>query len=45
MIANAKSRNAICNDGSDGGYYIRLGSTSTWIVHLEGIIFLKFALI
>jgi hypothetical protein len=39
MIANAKSRNAICNDGSDGGYYIRLGTTNTWIVHLQGILF------
>eukprot|EP01112_Ceratiomyxa_fruticulosa_P019242 TRINITY_DN6272_c0_g1_i2.p1 TRINITY_DN6272_c0_g1~~TRINITY_DN6272_c0_g1_i2.p1 ORF type:complete len:378 (-),score=57.56 TRINITY_DN6272_c0_g1_i2:145-1278(-) len=39
LFPNAKSRNAVCNDGTPAGFYFRAGSGSgsnTWVVHLQG---------
>lgn len=38
LFANATARNAICNDGSPSGYYLRrsASNSSGWVIYLEG---------
>ena len=36
FVRNAAQRYAVCNDFSPAAYYIRIGSASKWIIHLEG---------
>ena len=37
MITDAAARGALCNDGTDAGFYVATNSSSTvWTLHLEG---------
>merc|ERR1711972_1159762 len=39
FIQNATARNAVCNDGTPGGYWFRQGTGSgsnRWLIHLQG---------
>jgi len=36
FIDNARSLNAVCNDGSNYGFYYRANNLDKWVIHLQG---------